>query len=249
MVNGFKEKITDLDEQIQGIDSVLNKRITYSFSEIDSVKFQVEKLSDIARRFEILETKQQDVQMTVQNLKSSIPPSAEHMQADLASLNRNYNKYKSDQLARINGIKESLREQDVTENLRIMEDKLMLRQNDIIKALSKRLADRDETHKQIRLANSQTSKLYDIIKILFSSDEDMVLLKSELQHEMNQGISISDANQMIQRHYVHSNIVIQGVSHPNLNSSPTANLSDENTYRDHSPKIISGRYKSLQIKN
>ena len=85
--------------------------------------------------------------MTVQNLKSSIPPSAEHMQADLASLNRNYNKYKSDQLAIINGIKESLREQDVTENLRIMEDKLMLRQNDIIKALSKRLADRDETHK------------------------------------------------------------------------------------------------------
>ena len=49
MVDGFKEKIDDLNEQVQGIDTVLNKRITYSFSEIDSVKFQIDKLSDIAR--------------------------------------------------------------------------------------------------------------------------------------------------------------------------------------------------------
>ena len=126
-MDGFKEKIDDLDEQVQGIDTVLNKRITYSFSEIDSVKFQIDKLSDIARKFEILETKQQDVQMTVKNLKSSIPPSAEYMQADLSSLQKNYNKYKSDQITIISGIKDSLREQDVTENLRIMEDKILMR--------------------------------------------------------------------------------------------------------------------------
>jgi hypothetical protein len=78
-------------------------------------------------------------------LKSSIPPSAEHMQADLKSLNRNFQKYKNDQLVTIIEIKDLLKEQDVTENLHLMEDKILLRQNDIIKALSKKLADRDET--------------------------------------------------------------------------------------------------------
>jgi hypothetical protein len=78
-----------------------------------------------------------------------------------------------------------------------MEDKLMDRQNDIIKALTKKLADRDETNKQLRLAGNQTSKLYDIMKILFSNDESIVDLKSEMLMEIQNGISISDATQMI----------------------------------------------------
>ena len=74
-----------------------------------------------------------------------------------------------------------------------MEDKLFLRQNDIIKALSKKLADRDETTKQLRIAANQTTRLYDIIKILFSNDESIYDLKNEIQVEMKNNISISEA--------------------------------------------------------
>lgn len=44
----------------------------------------------------MLEAKQQDVTVQVKNIKSSIPPSAEHMQAELKALQKNYNKYKLD---------------------------------------------------------------------------------------------------------------------------------------------------------
>lgn len=61
MVDGFREQIQEIEDLVQSNDQVINKRVTYCLAEIDGVKFSLDKLQDIARRFESLESKQQDV--------------------------------------------------------------------------------------------------------------------------------------------------------------------------------------------
>ena len=91
-----------------------------------------------------------------------------------------------------------------------MEDRLYLRQNDIIKALSKKLADRDDTEKKFRLANFSTMNMFDLLKLLYSTDEDFFELQRQIIYELNSNSSLSEITQMVNRHFVHNAIV-----HPN----------------------------------
>jgi hypothetical protein len=63
-------------------------------------------------------------------------------------------------------------------SLQKLEDKMVVRQNDCVKALTKKLADRDEITKKLRIANNSIKNIYELVKFAFvDGDEDMLELK------------------------------------------------------------------------
>ena len=63
-------------------------------------------------------------------------------------------------------------------NLNKLEDKLIQRQNDCVKALTKKLADRDEITKKLRIANNSIKNIYELVKFTFmEGDDDLNELK------------------------------------------------------------------------
>ena len=63
-------------------------------------------------------------------------------------------------------------------NLNKLEDKLIVRQNDCVKALTKKLADRDEITKKLRIANNSIKNIYELVKFIFiEGDEDLKEMK------------------------------------------------------------------------
>ena len=56
-------------------------------------------------------------------------------------------------------------------NLQILEEKLVGRQDDVIRALTKKLADREETIKKFRLTNNYIKNIYDVVKFMLLIEE------------------------------------------------------------------------------
>jgi hypothetical protein len=92
-------------------------------------------------------------------------------------------------------------------NLNKLEDKLIIRQNDCVKALTKKLADRDEITKKFRIANNSIKNIYELVKFTFiDGDEDLKALKVQISQEMENNLSLPEVMQMISRYYVHNSM-------------------------------------------
>lgn len=82
---------------------------------------------------------------------------------------------------------------------------MIMRQNDCVKALTKKLADRDEVTKKFRIANNSIKNIYELIKFVFvEPDEDMNELKKQITLEMENNVSLAEVMQLISRYYVHT---------------------------------------------
>lgn len=72
-------------------------------------------------------------------------------------------KFKSDMATSIGDIKDSIQKESSKYKLKALEDRVMFRQDDIIKALTKKSADRDDTLKKFRIANFHIRNIFNIL--------------------------------------------------------------------------------------
>jgi organic radical activating enzyme len=78
----------------------------------------------------------------------------------------------------ISDLQDQITKSNDMKNLNKLEDKLIVRQNDCVKALTKKLADRDEITKKLRIANNSIKNIYELVKFIFiEGDEEMKELK------------------------------------------------------------------------
>ena len=152
--------------------------MSYAIDEVDQIKYQMHQLKSLFERVEVVETKMLDTSFEVKDLKASIPPSADHMQKDIKDIQVSYAKYKADMILTISDLQDQITKSNDLKNLNKLEDKLIIRQNDCVKALTKKLADRDEVTKKLRIANNSIKNIYELVKFIFiEGDEDLKEMK------------------------------------------------------------------------
>lgn len=83
------------------------------------------------------------------------------------------------------------------------------RQNDCVKALTMKLADRDEVSKKLRIANNSIKNIFELVKFAFvDGDEDMRELKQQIIYDMENNASLAEIMQLISKYYVNNSITI-----------------------------------------
>jgi hypothetical protein len=150
-------------------------------------------LKTLFERVESVEAKLLDTNFLIKELKASIPPSAEHMEKEIRDVSSNLQKFKIDIAASIGHLNEQIIKANDTKNLSALEDKMVARQNDCVKALAKKLADRDEVQRKFRVFSNSIKNMFDLLKFVFvEDDETMVELKNLVTTEMENNSSLND---------------------------------------------------------
>ena len=104
-----------------------------------------------------------ELRQLVKVLQASIPPSADNMARDIKSLQIQVLKLKTDYIADLADVRGSIHRKNEGVKLKEMEDRLVVRQNDVVRALTKQLADRDETVKKFRLTNHRVRNIQSLL--------------------------------------------------------------------------------------
>ena len=104
-----------------------------------------------------------DLGVDCRALREAIPPSAEHMAADIKALQVGLGKFKADHAQEFGDLARSIQAHNELEKLRELEDRLLLRQDDVVRALTRKLADRDETTRKFRLTNHHVKNVYNLL--------------------------------------------------------------------------------------
>mmetsp|Transcript_6792 Transcript_6792/g.10941 ORF Transcript_6792/g.10941 Transcript_6792/m.10941 type:complete len:194 (-) Transcript_6792:1179-1760(-) len=166
LLESLEAEGTKLRKEYSTDSETMKKRMAQCFDEVDQVKYQMLNFNTVFPRVESCETKLADINVQVREIKQNIPPSAEYMEKDLKNFKLSFNKYKHDQVLVIAGVKDTIKSLNVKENLAALEDKMLNRQDDVVKALTKKMADREETTKRFRLSNNYAKSIYDVVKFL-----------------------------------------------------------------------------------
>lgn len=141
----------------------MNKRLRTMFNEIDEMKLLNERYFHVARRLENVESKAQDLWLITEDIKRNIPPSADHLMADMKAMNIQIHNLKNIAFKKVDDLRDEMRylfQQNSTAELEI---KMVDRMNDVVKALTKSMADRNDTKKNFRVIDKQMKNLFDIV--------------------------------------------------------------------------------------
>ena len=76
-------------------------------------------------------------------------------------------KLKAENLVKFDEIQEQIKKSNETKNLDKLKQQIIVRQDDIVKALTLKMADRDEMTKKLRLTNNYIKNMYELMKFSF----------------------------------------------------------------------------------
>lgn len=99
----------------------------------------------------------------MQVLKKCIPPSGEQINNDLKKISSTLETVRNQVLSRISDFKEEVYLYFKENNVKDTERKLIERMNDVIISLTKKMADRQDTKKHIRILEKNTKNLFEIL--------------------------------------------------------------------------------------
>ena len=94
----------------------------------------------------------------------------------------------------------------------MLEEKMILRQDDIVRALTKRLADREEVNKNFRLTKNYAKSVYDLVKVVLiiedkkNSSSLFKELKEDLMTYLTDDAPLNETMQLINYFCVHNSI-------------------------------------------
>eukprot|EP00347_Sterkiella_histriomuscorum_P001659 403371164 len=146
-------------EEIEG----MNKRLRTMFNEIDELKLLHDRIYHVARRVENVESKTQDIWLMVEDIKRNIPPSADHLLSDMKAINISVQNLKNVSFKKVDDLKDEMRYLFAQNSTAELEVKMVDRMNDVVKALTKSMADRNDTRKNFRVIEKQMKNIFDIV--------------------------------------------------------------------------------------
>lgn len=92
-------------------------------------------------------------------------------------------KLKAENLVKFDEIQEQIKKSNETKNLDKLKQQIIVRQDDIVKALTLKMADRDEMTKKLRLTNNYIKNMYELMKFSFL-DESQDPMHGTLKQEI-----------------------------------------------------------------
>tara|TARA_B110000285_G_scaffold220449_1_gene272205 strand:- start:1183 stop:1467 length:285 start_codon:yes stop_codon:yes gene_type:complete len=92
-------------------------------------------------------------------------------------------KLKAENLVKFDEIQEQIKKANETKNLDKLKQQIIARQDDIVKALTLKMADRDEMTKKLRLTNNYIKNMYELMKFSFL-DETQDPMHGTLKQEI-----------------------------------------------------------------
>ena len=92
-------------------------------------------------------------------------------------------KLKAENLVKFDEIQEQIKKSNETKNLDKLKQQIIARQDDIVKALTLKMADRDEMTKKLRLTNNYIKNMYELMKFSFL-DETQDPMHGTLKQEI-----------------------------------------------------------------
>ena len=92
-------------------------------------------------------------------------------------------KLKAENLVKFDEIQEQIKKSNETKNLDKLKQQIITRQDDIVKALTLKMADRDEMTKKLRLTNNYIKNMYELMKFSFL-DESQDPMHGTLKQEI-----------------------------------------------------------------
>jgi hypothetical protein len=92
-------------------------------------------------------------------------------------------KLKAENLVKFDEIQEQIKKSNETKNLDKLKQQIITRQDDIVKALTLKMADRDEMTKKLRLTNNYIKNMYELMKFSFL-DETQDPMHGTLKQEI-----------------------------------------------------------------
>lgn len=92
-------------------------------------------------------------------------------------------KLKAENLVKFDEIQEQIKKSNETKNLDKLKQQIIVRQDDIVKALTLKMADRDEMTKKLRLTNNYIKNMYELMKFSFL-DETQDPMHGTLKQEI-----------------------------------------------------------------
>jgi hypothetical protein len=105
----------------------------------------------ISRRIENVEAKAHDTLLMCEEVKRNIPPSSEHLFSELKAMNVSLQNFKHMTHKRIEEVREETRINFEKNSTAELEVKIIERMNDVVKALTRQMADRHDTKKNFRV--------------------------------------------------------------------------------------------------
>ena len=96
------------------------------------------------------------------DVKRNIPPSNEHLMTDLKMITISIQNLRATTMKRIEELNEEMMQGFEINSTTILEAKLIERMNDIVKALTRQMAERHETKKNFRVLEKQMKNIYEI---------------------------------------------------------------------------------------
>jgi hypothetical protein len=116
-------------------------------------------------------------------------------------------------LKTISDIEDRIQQNDIKKNLLALETKMNLRQDDIVRVLTKRLADRDEVNKSLRIVKNYSKLVFDLLKITLISEERKQSnsifreLRNTIQSLLSEDENLPDLMQKVKEFCVHNSIL------------------------------------------
>ena len=111
-------------------------RSAYTIEQIDQVRHNVTQLQTLLPRLEATEARCVDIRQLCQQIKESVPPSAEHIVRDLKDIKASIQEFKGDNLMELDELKAEIQHMNESRELAELEERLRRRQNDVVKALT-----------------------------------------------------------------------------------------------------------------
>lgn len=155
----FNEKMNDNTNLLKDME----KRVNYAFTEIDGSKHQMTQAFKLFPRLDNAETKLQDLFDELKAVKANIPPSAEALVSELKQINISFQKFKNNTTKVFDEHRDMIQKLSESKGTQLLEDRMISRMDDIVRALTRALVNRNEFEKKQRLVEHQISNLFQLM--------------------------------------------------------------------------------------
>ena len=157
----LKKHVNDTNQTVE-VEN-LQKRLRTVTNELDDMKIFNDHIFKLSRRLENVEAKCQDNLMMCEEVKRSIPPSSDHMMHEIKAMTVVLQNLKQQTHKEFDRFREDVKIQFAQNSTADLELKMVDRMNDVVRALTKQMADRHETKKNIRVLERQVKNVFEIV--------------------------------------------------------------------------------------
>ena len=201
-VGSLRKQVFDtLDGATTGIAAdraLMTHRMNFAFAEIDSLKVRYDgDLPPLELRAAAVETKVQALRDQTTALEARVPPSSQQMASTLRELGVDFRASKAENDQRFAEAGKDILKLKKNNSLALLEHKISDRMDDVVKAMSRAMADRFETAKKFRVVERTLKSVFELTLLSLRDTDDSYAIKQELNNMATGSKKLTNPNTLM----------------------------------------------------